>query len=602
MKRTKWSIVGCAAAAVVLAALPVAGAEYAMSLGQGGDGAAREGVIPLSITSADPVEGFVAAVAFDGAKIEVTAIDQANRLGTVYGAELVVKEIYANGFTLGVVLDVDSPFAGQTIPVGTQQVALIGVRALACGDAPEDVPVRFVDNVLGQPPLFNLIVIGGESKSAEEGLVLTNGSMRVPVCAPQTIFVEQTVLPLDAMSGAVKIMTENTEPVEGFIISLAHDAGVALDSITLQGTATQAAGAEFVHAVLYPGQGGTIGVVLDFDPPYGGQTIPATGQAMHLANYNFTYTGAALPLGGSATINLRLVDNVFGTPKLQNMLVQDGLSEFPVLVNGSVTFRRGTVVEESDVDFYVNVDARRISPGGCAEIGYYYTSKTRPIQGISIASCYDTRLTVGTMNLDGSVTAAVNAEFVHHHAANGELIIGILVDSTPPVSVDRMFPSTEEPLLVCRIQFCAGANILCGECLPITFCNGAVGAGSVPINNRAAIFNESVPANLHAGEVCVSAVPAFKRGDCNFDGEVDIADPAATMSYVFLGVYHPRCLDACDSNDDGVIDLADTVKTLRFLFKFGSQPPAPGPYVAGPDPTPDVYGLDLGCVAGDSCR
>jgi len=111
-----------------------------------------------------------------------------------------------------------------------------------------------------------------------------------------------------------------------------------------------------------------------------------------------------------------------------------------------------------------------------------------------------------------------------------------------------------------------------------------------------------VPANLHAGEVCVAAVPAFKRGDCNFDGEVDIADPAATMSYVFLGVYHPPCLDACDSNDDGVIDLADTVKTLRFLFKFGSPPPAPGPYVAGPDPTPDVYGLDLGCAAGDACR
>jgi hypothetical protein len=601
MKRMNWSMMGCAAVALLLAAMPAAAADYALSLGTGGDGTAREGSIPLSVTSADPVEGFVAAVGFDGTKVEVTDIDKADILSSQFHAELVVKEIFANGFTLGVVLDVDSPFEGQTIPVGTHQVALIDVRTSGCSETPQEVAFAFQDMVFGTPPLLNLIVIGGESKSAAEGLALQNGAVRVPACAPQQLIVEQTVLAEDATSGAVRIMVDNREPVEGFIVSLAHDQGVQLDSIDIRGTATQSAVAEFAHEVIYPGQGGTFGVVLDFDPPYAGQTIPVTGHTMHIANYNFTYNGPALAPGASAKINLNLVDNVFGTPKLQNMLVQGGLSVFPQLVNGSITFKRGTVIEESDVDFYVNVDGRTISPGGCAEIGYYYTSKTKPIQGISIASCFDPRLTVGTINLDGSITAAVNAEFVNHHAANGQLIVGILVDSTPPVSVDRMFPSTDTPTLVCRIQFCASAAVNCGETLPISFCNGAVGAGSVPIKNRAAIFNESVPANLHTGQLSVTALPYFKRGDCNFDGEVDIADPAAIMSYVFLGVYHPRCLDACDANDDGVVDLADTVKVLRFLFKFGAQPPAPGPFVAGPDPTPDVYGLDLGCDAGDTC-
>ncbi len=601
MKRTNWRMLGCAAVALVLAALPASAADYALSLGIGGDGAAREGSIPLTITSADPVEGFVVAVGFDGARVEVLDIDEENRLSTQFHAELVVKEIFTAGFTLGVVLDVDSPFEGQTIPAGTTDVALIDVRAADCSESPQDVAFTFQDNAFGTPTLVNLIVIGGESKSAAEGLALNSGAMRIPACTPQQLIVEQTVLPVDATSGAVRIMVDNREPVEGFILSLVHDQGVQLDSIDVSGTATQAAGAEFTHNVLYPGQGGTLGVVLDFDPPYAGQTIPATGHAMHIANYNFTYKGTVLEPNTSAKINLNLVDNVFGTPKLQNMLVQGGLSVFPQLVGGSVTFRRGGGTTESDVDFYVNEDDRTISPTGCAEIGYYYTSKTKPIQGISIASCFDARLTVGTISLDGSITAAVNAEFVNHHAANGQLIVGILVDSTPPVSVDRMFPSTDTPTLVCRIQFCAAANVMCGETLPITFCDGAVGAGSVPIKNRAAIFNESVPANLHSGEVRVTSLPYFKRGDCNFDGEVDIADPAAIMSYVFLGVYHPQCLDACDANDDGVVDLADTVKVLRFLFKFGTHPPAPGPFVAGPDPTPDVYGLDLGCDAGDTC-
>jgi hypothetical protein len=62
-------------------------------------------------------------------------------------------------------------------------------------------------------------------------------------------------------------------------------------------------------------------------------------------------------------------------------------------------------------------------------------------------------------------------------------------------------------------------------------------------------------------------------------------------------------MDACDANDDGVIDLADVCATLRFLFKLGPILPDPGPYPPGGyDPTPDLYGIDLGCEAGDPCN
>ena len=127
----------------------------------------------------------------------------------------------------------------------------------------------------------------------------------------------------------------------------------------------------------------------------------------------------------------------------------------------------------------------------------------------------------------------------------------------------------------------------------------------MPIYNRAAVFNQSVPGEHARGwrACCVGGKAAFIRGDCNTDQWVDIADPAATMSYLFLGVFDPSCLDACDSNDDGVVDLADVASTLRFLFKLGPILPPPGPYPPGGyDPTPDIYGLDLGCEAGDPCN
>ena len=82
--------------------------------------------------------------------------------------------------------------------------------------------------------------------------------------------------------------------------------------------------------------------------------------------------------------------------------------------------------------------------------------------------------------------------------------------------------------------------------------------------------------------IVVGGTAAFLRGDCNTDRIVDIADPAATMSYLFLNVFEPACLDACDSNDDGLIDLADVVSTLRFLYKLGPMLPEPGPFQPAP--------------------
>jgi len=265
------------------------------------------------------------------------------------------------------------------------------------------------------------------------------------------------------------------------------------------------------------------------------------------------------------------------------------------------------------------------SAGSAAQVVFYYTSATEPLQGISMAVKFDAPLAVadledsgqgivGTRHLEDTLTKALNAEFVSFNADNaaGELIIGILVDSTPPVPINHMYPPRDVLGKVLNIYFSIPADVPCTAAdgsptqFNISFQDGLYGAGDVAISNRVAVFNESYPADISSDYGACLTVSGqhdseFIRGDCNSDELVDIADPAATMSYLFLGVYSPACLDACDSNDDGVVDLADAVMTLRWLFKLGPIIPMPYPD-RGPDTTPDIYGLDLGCETGDPCN
>ncbi len=89
----------------------------------------------------------------------------------------------------------------------------------------------------------------------------------------------------------------------------------------------------------------------------------------------------------------------------------------------------------------------------------------------------------------------------------------------------------------------------------------------------------------------VIALEFFTRGDCNDDGDFNIADAVALLSGLFDGLgFSTECADACDSNDDGILDIADPVATLSTLFSGAA--PLPDPHaVCGVDPT-DGDGLD----------
>ncbi len=83
----------------------------------------------------------------------------------------------------------------------------------------------------------------------------------------------------------------------------------------------------------------------------------------------------------------------------------------------------------------------------------------------------------------------------------------------------------------------------------------------------------------------------FVRGDCNGDGQPDIADAIYGLSVLFTELGRAPCLDACDVNDDGAWDIGDMIYLLITLFGGGPKPPTPYPD-CGSDPTVDL--LDCG--------
>jgi hypothetical protein len=86
----------------------------------------------------------------------------------------------------------------------------------------------------------------------------------------------------------------------------------------------------------------------------------------------------------------------------------------------------------------------------------------------------------------------------------------------------------------------------------------------------------------------------FRRGDCNQDTALNIADAVLVLSFLFSSGAPPSCRDACDGNDDGALDIADPIYLLAWLFAGGPAPAAPHPD-CGIDGTSDA--LDCSSTA-----
>ncbi len=93
--------------------------------------------------------------------------------------------------------------------------------------------------------------------------------------------------------------------------------------------------------------------------------------------------------------------------------------------------------------------------------------------------------------------------------------------------------------------------------------------------------------------------PRFRRGDCNDDGDVDIADATCALNWLFAGGAVPGCLAALNTDGDDKVDIADPVFLLNFLFAGGPRLSAPFPD-CGPGMLP--ADAELGCANPPDCQ
>ena len=139
----------------------------------------ESGVIPeggcadvrILMTNDVPVEGFVTAICHPaGITLDSISVGSAAAV-----ADFSATEISGDGGTLGVVLDLFSPFGGEVIPPGADQH--VATYRYCGGVDGVTYPLTFCDGVLGSPLKDNILVVGGLSLGVSDGTELTDGEL-----------------------------------------------------------------------------------------------------------------------------------------------------------------------------------------------------------------------------------------------------------------------------------------------------------------------------------------------------------------------------------------------------------------------------------------
>lgn len=200
--------------------------------------------------------------------------------------------------------------------------------------------------------------------------------------------------------------------------------------------------------------------------------------------------------------------------------------------------------------------------------GNYGMSAAYPGGGILSANA-----TVADFDLDGNVDVAVAGNTLQEIATNivifkGNGIGGFTVDNT--IESDDCYT-----LNAADIDLDGRPDLV---------------AANGPVNFVTPYRNETVVGGGGDDDV------EFKRGDCNIDGSINIADAVNALDVLFMMGTTPQCIDACDFNDDGSFNIADPIGKLSFLFNGGVSP-APPFMSCGEDNSPDA----LSCVNFSAC-
>jgi hypothetical protein len=632
-----------------LLALPaLVHAQAALVVGTG-SGEFNEVVdIPITLQSDSDVQGVVVAVDWDASVATGVSITEsaAVRDGSEAGADTVVTRIGDDFAVLGVVMDSnpeDNGGIGEVIPAGPDAVQ-IATLSLQCGSGPAEgsSAISFQDATYsaaeGGPTLDNVIVVGGLSIGATEGLTLDNGEISC-TAAPDRFTIEATDI---ENTGSVRVLLNNNADVEGFVVSVCHGGAVLLDDILVGADATQA---DFSAVEIDPAVGGAIGVVIDLFDPMASPPNITPGQGQHIASFSYSCSPPLSTGADPVDAGVVFCDMTIGDPLKDNLIVVGGRSLTVAdglrLTANPVRCVAPTVEPPSretdcddgidnDLDGLIDLDDpdcqtfdfEVISDGVIAaqigddtELVLSYNAPTEAAlgiggsggdvllgdspqvstQGFSLGFSFDCSQVAAnsTFDIGGTILESLGAEFIGVQADNADddgdgcsLVLAVLVDALPPFD-GAVIPGLAQPQAMGSLSVRVLADVACGTSIVIRGEDGVNGLGKVPVRNLISVDNLPYVASVRPIALTAAKQPTFFRGDCNYTGRangldpVEIADAAAVISFLFqksIFKFHPPCLDACDANDDGRIDLADAIGVLNYLFVPGANfPPDPGP-------------------------
>jgi hypothetical protein len=345
--------------------------------------------VRVLMTSNDPVEGLVVAVRHDP---EIAALDTITIEGTVSeanGADFVSPEIFEDGGTIGIIMDLVEPFEGNVIPPGVDQP--VAVYRYCCGEIPADSeavvsPLDFVDGELGDPAKENTVVIGGLSFSPLlwSGTLTcepdTGGEVTQPyfVCGGPTLGDDDLPVQPEAGPGETVELCfyycspEDNEPgheqfdhIQGMTMGVAYDCRLTCleDTFSIpEDSITAAIDADFVSLGCDndPDDGDGCELVLatlaDLDPPFDGTTFPPTSIPLKVACVEMRIDedvpcGTCLPVEFRDGVNGPNIVPVKNLYSAENQSFAAETLDCKICVTGAAAFRRA----DCNLDTRVNI-------------------------------------------------------------------------------------------------------------------------------------------------------------------------------------------------------------------------------------------------------
>ncbi len=371
--------------------------------------------------------------------------------------------------------------------------------------------------------------------------------------------------PGDAIGTTASLDSQNGAVVQGWSFGMCSDPAI----LQVDGAAVNPAAAGlndpggigtalgFANVQLFP-NGAACGVVIDL---FGVNSLPPTGNT-DLFDVDYTIVGTT-----STQINFC---ETLGAVPVTIVIVVAGGSIPPVNIPCDVEVTCEVLSADSTQGLLGTTVDSTITLENCAGAG--------PVDGVSIALTYSPA--VIEVN---SVGNTVGADFIDSSSGGGELVIGIIMDTSSPL--DNQIPAGQSTTDVVTVTWDAiGVGVSA-----LAFTDGI---GTPAINNGVVHGTGGfTAASTSDGSVTVVNFNTFLRGDCNHDVIVNIADGVFELNFLFQGGPSPFCDDACDSNDDSSIEVADAIYIFNYQFLDGPAPLAPFP-TADIDAT---TGDGLGC-------